>query len=162
MVGEELRIVCAITHEQADLQLKIFEIRREARLRQVRDWFNQHFFPNSLDDAMRIAPMGTEAGSFFMMVISYWDRACAYLNHGLLHEELFFETDGEFFFVWERVKPTIEEGRKRWANPLFLANLEKAANRYEAWIEKRAPGHLATMRQMMKQFAEQAQTSKAA
>jgi hypothetical protein len=150
------------THEQADLQLKIFELRREARLRQARDWFNQNFFPNSLDEAMRIAPMGTEEGTFFMMVVSYWDRASAYLNHGLLHEDLFFETDGEFFYVWERVKPTIEEGRKRWANPLFLANLEKAANRYEAWIEKRAPGHVDAMRQMMKQFAAEAQKGKAA
>jgi len=143
-------------HEQADLQLKIFDLRREARLRQARDWFNEKFFPNSLDDAMRIAPMGTESGTFFMMVVSYWDQACAYLNHGLLHEDLFFETNGEFFFIWERVKPTIEEGRKRWANPLFLAHLEKAANRYETWIEQRAPGHLATMRQMMKQFAAEA------
>ena len=146
------------THEQAELQLKIFDLRREARLRQARDWFNQHYLPTSLDDAMRIAPMGTEQGTFVMMVVSYWDRACAYLNHGLLNEELFFETDGEFFFVWERVKPTIEEGRKRWANPLFLTHLEKASKRYEAWIEERAPGHLAAMRQMMKQFASQAQS----
>jgi hypothetical protein len=150
------------THEQAELQLTIFELRREARLRQARDWFNQHFFPTSLDDALRIAPMATEAGTFFMMVVSYWDRACAYLNHGLLNEDLFFETEGEFYWVWERVKPTIEEGRKRWVNPLFLANLEKAAKRYETWIEKRAPGHLDAMRQMMKQFAEQAKTGKAA
>jgi hypothetical protein len=144
------------THEQGDLQLKIFELRREPRLRQARDWFTQNFFPKSLDDAMRISPMGTETGTFFMMVVSYWDQACAYLNHGLLHEDLFFETNGEFFFVWERVKPTIEEGRKRWSNPLFLAHLEKAAKRYEAWIEKRAPGHIAAMRQMMAQFAAQA------
>ena len=144
------------TFEQADLQLKIFDLRREARLRQARDWFNQHFFANSLDEAMRIAPMESEAGTFFMMVVSYWDRACAYLNHGLLHEDLFFETDGEFYFVWERVKPTIEEGRKRFSNPMFLANLEKAAERFETWIEQRAPGNIAAMRQMMKQFAAEA------
>src|SRR4030095_16809113 len=139
------------------LQLKLFDLRREARLRQARDWFNQKFFPKSFDDAMRIAPMGSEAGTFFMMVVGYWDRACAYLNHGLLHEDLFFETDGEFFFVWERIKPTIEEGRKRFTNPLFLANLEQAANRFETWIEKRAPGNVAAMRQMMKQFAAEAE-----
>ena len=144
------------THQQGELQLKIFDLRREARLRQARDWFNQNFFPTSFDDAMRIAPMGTETGTFFMMVVSYWDQACAYLNHGLLHEELFFETNGEFFFVWERLRPTIEESRKRFANPLFLANLEKAANRFETWIERRAPGHIEAMRQMMKQFASQA------
>jgi hypothetical protein len=149
------------THEQGELQLKLFDLRREARLRQARDWFNQKFFPTSLDDAMQIAPMGTEAGTNFMMVVSYWDRVCAYLNHGLLHEELFFETDGEFFFVWERVKPTIEEGRKRWSNPLFLGNLEKAAKKYETWMEKRAPGHVEAMRQMTKQFAAQAQKAQA-
>jgi hypothetical protein len=144
------------THEQAELQLKIFDLRREARLRQARDWFNQNFFPKSLDEAMRIAPMGTEAGTSFMMVVSYWDQTCAYLNHGVLHEDLFFETNGEFFFIWERVKPTIEEGRQRFSNPLFLANLEKAAIRYEKWIEERAPGHIAAMRQMMTQMATQA------
>jgi len=143
------------THEQGELQLKIFDLRREARLRQARDWFNQNFFPTSFEDSMRIAPMGTEAGTFFMMVVSYWDQACAYLNHGLLNEDLFFETNGEFFFIWERVKPTIEEGRKQWSNPLFLANLEKAAKRFETWIEGRAPGHLAAMRQLMKQMAAQ-------
>ncbi len=148
------------TYEQAELQLKIFDLRREARLRQARDWFARSYFADTLDEALRIAPMGSEEGAFFMMVISYWDQACAYLNHGLLHEDLFFETNGELFFIWERVKPTIPEGRQRFSNPLFLANLEKAAKRYETWIEQRAPGHVAAMRQMMKQMAPQ--TSKAA
>src|SRR6266513_1941798 len=101
------------THEQGELQLKIFDLRREARLRQARDWFTQNFHPNSFDDAMRIAPMAT-----------------------------------------------IQEARQRFSNPLFLAHLEKAANRYETWVEERAPGLIAAMRQMMKQMA--AQASKAA
>ena len=144
------------THEQADLQLKLFDLRRETRLRQARDWFQKNYFANSFEEGMRIAPMGSEAGTSWMMVVSYWDRVCAYFNHGLLHEDLFFETDGEFFFVWERVKPSIEEGRQRFSNPLFLANLEKAAVRFEAWSEKRAPGQIQAMRQMMKQMATQA------
>ena len=57
---------------------------------------------------MRIAPPGTEAGTNLMMVISYWDQACALLNYELLHEDLFFETSGEFFGVWDRIKPTIQ------------------------------------------------------
>jgi len=101
------------THEQAQLQLKFYDLRREARLRQARDWFSKNYFADNFDEAMKIAPMGTEAGTSYMMVVSYWDQACAYLNHGLLHEDLFFETSGEFFFVWERVKPAIKEGRKR-------------------------------------------------
>jgi hypothetical protein len=144
------------THEQGQLQLKLYDLRREEKLRQARDWFFQHYWADSLDEAMRVAPMGTEAGTFFMMVVSYWDQACAYLNYGLLHEDLFFETGGEFFGVWERVKPSIAEGRKRWSNPLFLAHLEKAANRFESWSEKRAPGQIAAMRQMMQQMRPKA------
>ena len=145
------------THEQAQLQLKFYDLRREARLRQARDWFSKNYFADNFDEAMKIAPMGTEAGTSYMMVVSYWDQACAYLNHGLLNEDLFFETSGEFFFVWERVKPAIKEGRKRFANPLFLANLEKAATRFETWIEGRAPGHVTAMREFMKQMRAQAQ-----
>lgn len=48
---------------------------------------------------MRIAAPGTETGTFVMMVLAYWDQACALLNYGLLHEGLFFETSGEFFGV---------------------------------------------------------------
>ncbi|MFB3812599.1 MAG: hypothetical protein ACE14L_00685 [Terriglobales bacterium] len=143
------------THEQAQLHLQIYEMRREPRLRQARDWFFKNYFAETLDEAMRIAPPGTEPGTFFMMVVSYWDQACALLNHGLLHEDLFFETNGEFFGVWERVRPSIKEGRERFANKLFLAHLEKAANRYETWIETRSPGHIAAMRQFMKQMATQ-------
>ena len=144
------------TYEQAQLHLQVYEMRREARLRQARDWFFKNYFVESIDDAMRVAAPGTEAGTFVMMVFGYWDQACALLNYGLLHEDLFFETSGEFFGVWERVRPTIVEGRERWANKLFLANLEKAAQRYEVWIEKRAPGHIAKMREFMKQMRPQA------
>jgi hypothetical protein len=140
------------TFEQAQLHLQIFEMRREARLRQARDWFIQNYFPSSFEESMRIAAPGTEAGNFVMMVFSYWEQACAFLNHGLLHEDLFFETNGEFFGVWERVKPGIEEGRKQFSNKLFLANVEQAANRYEKWIEARSPGAIAAMRKFGEQM----------
>jgi hypothetical protein len=143
------------THEQAQLHLQIYDLRREARLRQARDWFFANYFVDNLEDAMRIAAPGTEAGTFTMMVFSYWDQACALLNYGLLHEDLFFETSGEFFGVWERVKPIVQQGRERFVNPQFLAHFEKAANRYETWIETRSPGHIAAMREFMKQMRGQ-------
>jgi hypothetical protein len=143
------------THEQGQLQLQIFDLRREAKLRQARDWFFRNYFPETFEEGMRIASPGTDNGAYVMMVVSYWEQACAYLNYGLLHEDLFFETNGEFFGVWERMKPTIDEGRKVFSNSGFLANMEKAAARYEQWIEKRSPGALAAMRQFGKQMRGQ-------
>jgi hypothetical protein len=143
------------THEQAQLHLQVYDLRREAKLRQARDWFFRNYIVETFQDSARIAAPGTENGALAMMVFTYWDQTCALLNYGLLHEDLFFETTGEFFGVWERVKPIIAEGRKLFANPLFLAHLEKAAKRYESWSESRVPGHIAAMRQMMKQMQPQ-------
>lgn len=145
------------THEQAELHLQVYDLRREAKLRQARDWFFRNYFVETLEDSNRIAAPGTENGALAMMVLGYWDQACALLNYDLLHEDLFFETSGEFFGVWERIKPIIGEGRKRFANPQFLGNLEKAAERFEAWSESRNPGHIAAMRQMMQQMQGQLQ-----
>ena len=143
------------THQQAQLHLQVYEMRREARLRQARDWFFKNYYADTLEDAMRIAAPGTEAGAFLMMVFTYWDQACALLNYGLLHEDLFFETSGEFYGVWERVKPTIQQARERFVNKQFLAHLEKAASRYETWAETHSPGHIAAMRQFAKQMRAQ-------
>lgn len=148
------------THEQANLQLKLYDLRREARLRQARDWFFKNYFVENFDDHMKVAPFGSENGVFVMMVISYWDQACAMLNYGVLHEDLFFETSGEFFGVWERVKPIVPQFRERFLAKHFLSHLEKAAQRYEAWMETRSPGHTAAMREMVKQM--RAQMTKAA
>jgi hypothetical protein len=145
----------APTHEQAQLQLQVYEQRREAKLRQARDWFFRNYFAQTMEESARIAAPGTENGALVMMVFSYWDQTCALLNYGLLNEDLFFETTGEFFGVWERVKGIVGEGRQMFSNPLFLAHLEKAAKRYETWSESRIPGHIAAMRQMMKQMEKQ-------
>ena len=149
------------THEQAQLHLQVYDLRREARLRQARDWFQQNYNAETFEDAMHIAAPGTENGTFVGMVIGYWEQACALLNYGLLHEDLFFETSGEFFGVWELLKPVVPQFRDRFADKQLLSNLERAAQRFEAWSELRSPGHVATMRQFMKQQRSQAAAANA-
>ena len=139
------------THEQAQLHLQVYDLRREARLRQARDWFQQKYRAETMEEAMRIAAPGTEGGTFFGMVIGYWEQTCALLNYGLLHEDLFFETSGEFFWVWETLKPVAVQFREAFKDPNMLSHLERAAKRFEEWSDQRAPGHIA----MMRQWAEQ-------
>jgi hypothetical protein len=160
-MGEKTIMETAPTHEQAQLHLQIYDLRREARLRQARDWFQQNYFVETVDDAMRIAAPGTETGAFAGMVMGYWDQACALLNYGLLHEELFFETSPEFFGVWELLKPIVPQFRERFKNKNLLANLERAAQRYEAWSEGRSPGYVALMREFMEQRRAQTKAANA-
>jgi len=139
------------THEQAQLHLQVYDLRREARLREARDWFQKNYQAETLEEAMKIAPMGTEHGNFLGMVIGYWEQACTLLNYGLLHEDLFFETSGEFFVVWEQLKAVVPQFRQAFKDPNLLGNLEKAAKRFEEWSEQRSPGNVAAMREYMQQ-----------
>ena len=139
------------TNEQAQLQLKVYDLRREPRLREARDWFQQNYQADTIEEAMRIAAPGTEHGAFLGMVINYWEQACSLLNYGLLHEDLFFESSGELFGVWEQVKAVVPQFREQFKDPTMLANLEQAAKRYEEWSERRAPGKIAAMRKYMQQ-----------
>jgi hypothetical protein len=139
------------THEQAQLHLQVYDLRREARLRQARDWFQQNFVAETIEDAFRIAAPGTENGAFVGMVFGYWEQACALLNYGLLHEDLFFETSGEFYGVWQSLKAVAPQFREKLKDKNFLANLESAAQRFEEWSEQRSPGHIAAMKEFMQQ-----------
>jgi hypothetical protein len=148
------------THEQAQLHLQVYDLRREPRLRQARDWFQQHYNAETFEEASRLMTPGSESGVFTGMVIGYWEQACALLNYGLLHEGLFFETSGEFLGVWEQLKKVVPEFREKFGNKLLLANMEKAAQRYEAWSEQRNPGSLDKMREFMKQERSKAKSAK--
>jgi hypothetical protein len=139
------------TQEQAQLQLQVYDLRREPRLRQARDWFFKNYHVKTVDDVMRIAAPGTETGAFAGMVMGYWEQACALLNYGLLHEDLFFETNGEFFGVWELLKPVVPQARQLFVDPHVFEHMEKASKRFEAWSERRSPGHIAAMRAFMSQ-----------
>jgi len=139
------------THEQAQLHLQVYDLRREPRLREARDWVQRNFYAETVEEAMKIAPMGTEHGTYLGMVMGYWEQACTLLNYGLLHEDLFFETSGEFFGLWEQLKTTAPQFRQAFKDPHLLENLEKAAKRFEEWSDQRSPGHIAAMREYMQQ-----------
>ena len=127
------------TFAQAQLQLQLYDLRREPRLRQARDWFLQNYLVSSLDEGNRLTPPGSEQSAMARMTTTYWDQACAMLNYGLLHEDLFFESTGEFYAVYELLRPVLAELRERYGAPFFYQHLEKAAKRYEAWLKRRAP-----------------------
>ena len=150
------------TNEQINLMLKFYELRRESRLRQARQWFIDNFNATTIEEMMKKYPPGGEGNTNFRMTVSYWDMTANLVNRGLMDEELFFETSGEQWLVWERVKPIIASWRAAFKNPHVLANLEEHCKRLDAWREKRAPGSTEAMRQIMQQMATARQQAKTA
>ena len=144
-------------HEDADLILKLYDLRREPVMREARNWMFT-FNPTTIQDVMQT--MVGEHSGHLRMVISYWDMACAFVNNGVIDEELFNQTNGEHIFVYMKMEPVIEEVRKMFDNPDFLKNLETVVKRIPD-IETKLP----QMRERMAGFAaarqEQAASAKA-
>lgn len=109
-------------HEEADLILKLYDLRREATMRQARDWYFREFHPESMADVEK-ALFGEHSGHL-RMVMTYWDMAAALVNHGAISMELFNDTNGEHFSVFSKLEPLVGEMRAAYG-PQALANLEK-------------------------------------
>lgn len=140
------------THEQVNLMLHLYELRREPRLREAREWFVTNFHPKTAEDVAKIAPPGSKENASMRMVVSYWAMVASIANQGLLDEDLFFENSGEQWLVWDRLAPLAAHWRAAMKNPHVWESLETHAKKLEAWREKRAPGTTEAMRQMMVQM----------
>jgi len=144
-----------VTHEQVNLTLKLYDMRREAKLREARDWFAANFHPKTAEDVMKICPFGTKENAYMRMVAGYWEMVASIVNRGLIDEDFFFESTGEQWGVWQQLKPCVAGFRTMFKNPGFLANLEEQAKRMDAWREKRAPGSTEAMLKFQEQIAQQ-------
>lgn len=113
------------THEDANLILKLYELRRESRMREARDWFASKFRPQSPQDVLE-AITGPNSADL-RMVASYWEMAAAMVNHGTIDRDLFCESNGEQFMVFAKIQPFLADLRERFANPRMFANLERLA-----------------------------------
>jgi len=144
-------------HEDADLILKLYDLRRETVMRDARNWLFT-FNPTSIEDVMSTL-MGEHSGHF-RMVCTYWDMACALVNNGAIDEELFNQTNGEQIFVYMKVQPVLNEIRTLFDNPDFLKNLETLVKRIPN-IEQRLPAMRERMTRLAAMREEQAKAATA-
>ena len=128
------------TYNDADIILKLYDMRREDKLRAARAWFTANFSANTLAEALEKYPAGSDHNAYYRMVGTYWDMAASFVVRGILHDELFFENSGEMLIVWERMKFFIEDLRRVRNNPLLYRNLERGALRQIEFLNRSAPG----------------------
>jgi len=140
-----------ITYEEVNLMLRLYDLRREPRLREARAWFVENYHAASPEEVMQKYPQGSLENTNIRMVVSYWDMVAGIVNRGMINDELFFESNGEIWVVWDRMRSIAPTWRAAFKNPHLFSAIEETCKRLEAWREKRAPGSTAAMRQMMEQ-----------
>ena len=108
--------------DEAGLILKLYELRREEKMRKAREWFFRDFNPRNVEDFTN--EMFSENSAYVRMVVTYWDMAAALVNNGAIDLQLFNDTNAEYWGVFAKIEPILGDIRARFA-PNFAAQIEK-------------------------------------
>jgi len=117
----------APTAADAELILKLYDLRREAESRKARSWWFG-FWPEKADDIVKIASaIGTQENAWFRQVTGYWEMAAALVLHGTINRDLFLEPSisGEMFVLFAKIHPFLEEVREKLRTPTAFRNVER-------------------------------------
>jgi hypothetical protein len=118
------------TEHDAQIIMKLYDLRREAEMRKARTWLTAEFWPQSAEEFIKVAnSFPSQENAWLRQVGGYWDMAAAFVLHGALNEELFLQPgcSGEMFFVFGKVYPFLKEFREKTGNPDAFSNIEKVA-----------------------------------
>jgi hypothetical protein len=128
------------TYEDVNLVLRLYEMRREERLRNARRLFLESFKVKTLAEFQALCPRGGEANESYRMVTTHWEMVASFLTSGVLNQELFFQSGRELLLVWVRVRAILPAIRESYGNSAELQNLETVANAFIEWWNAQAPG----------------------
>ena len=139
------------TYDDAHLIMKLYDLRREEKLRAARKFVGSMPAFESRDDFMKLCPPGSDENAYFRMVVGYWDMAAAFVVTGVLNRELFYRSNNnELLFVWEKIRGAVPEIRAASKNPLSYSNIEEVATGMIAFWNEHAPGYYETFSAMVR------------
>jgi hypothetical protein len=124
--------------ESALLNLKLFDLRREAALREARSWFLLEFNPETFDELVTL--VSGERNASFRMVLGYWDMAASLVTTGAIDGDAFRAAHGEIFATFGKIQPFLAQMRAVSGEPDFCVHMERvvlAAPDAEATLARR-------------------------
>lgn len=120
------------TPADAELLLRLYEIRREPELRTARKWFLTEFTPGAWADIKSRYLSHSDEDRWFRMTVSYWEMVGTIVNSGAMNQDLFYDHTGEDIVTWERCKPWIADARAD-VRPTYLYQFERLVTGHQAF-----------------------------
>ena len=128
-------------HADAELLLRLYEIRRDPELRQARKWFLTEFKPAGWADIKSRYLSHSDEDRWFRMTTSYWEMVGTLVNRQVLHPDLFFDHTGEDIVTWERCKGWIAEARAD-IRPTYLYQFDRLVADHLAFRKRASERYL--------------------
>jgi hypothetical protein len=117
------------TAADAELCIKLYDLRREAEMRKARNFINFQFHPQGVEDVLKlVTELGTQENAWARQVFSFWENAASLILNDVVHPGLFFAWNGEIVFTYAKFKPFLAAIRQQMENPNFWAGVEKVVN----------------------------------
>jgi hypothetical protein len=133
--------------ESAELNLKLFELRRDPVLREARAWFLSQFNPQTFEEFSTLA--WGERNAWVRMVLGYWDMAASLVTFGAIDADMFLAAHTEIVATFAKVEPFVAEIRRVSGITEFLSHLEAVVRGMPGSEER-----LATLRKGFRAMAE--------
>ena len=108
--------------ESAQLNIQLFDLRREPVLREARSWFLMEFNPESFADL--VSAVSGERNASFRMVLGYWDMAASVVTTGAIDGDAFRAAHGEIFATFSKIQPFLAEMRSAGGRAEFCKHME--------------------------------------
>jgi hypothetical protein len=94
------------TPQDAELILKLYDLRREPVMREARSFMLGTFWPDTVDEYLVVLhDFGGQNNAYLRQFIGYWEMAASMVLRGALDADLFFDSNNEMFFVFAKIQP---------------------------------------------------------
>jgi hypothetical protein len=113
------------TYHDIEVLLNLYDLRREATMRQARSYVGGKFAPKSAEEMVAIVSGGTQESAYVLQVFGYWDMVAAFVLDGPLNQQLVYDTCQEMYFVYSKIQPFLAEFRRRMNLPEWMISIEK-------------------------------------
>jgi hypothetical protein len=119
------------TPADAEIILKLYQLRTETEMRKARAWMTGEFWPTTAEDYFVVALNPADPhNAWLRQVLTYWEMAAAMVLHGAVSAELFVDCNGEGFFLLAKFAPILDGIRAK--NRGFLVKTEELVSRFSA------------------------------
>ena len=93
------------TAHDAELILKLYDLRREPVMREARNFMLTTFWPETVDEFLAVQrDFGEQNNAYLRQFVGYWEMAAAMVLRGALDADLFFDSNNEPFFVFAKMQ----------------------------------------------------------
>jgi hypothetical protein len=118
-------------HHDADIVLRLYEMRREEVMRQSRNMLNGQFWPKNYDDVAALMKPDNPMNAAFRQVSSFWEMVYGMAVNGIVNAEYLMESSGEGLYFYAKIAPYIEQLRKENSPTMF---------RHTEWVSQNTEG----------------------